>query len=290
VTAAHDIPPLWPFRPLTTAPPPCDLQMLMAYPFFSLAKTPRITPIRFQAGRVTTRVAGTLANGMATIWDADVLIWVTSQIVGARNAGLPTSRLVVATPYDILTYIRRGTSQRDYERLRSALDRLQSTSVATSLRQPDAHRLHRFSWLNEWRGGSDRHGRSLGVELTLPDWLYQMLLEPHQVLRIDPAYFELTGGIERWLYRLVRKHGGHQPGGWRFDFEYLYRKSGSSARYADFAADLRRIARQGRIPGYCFALSRCAAGRESLAFAPARNAFRGRMHDLVQALRSVQNL
>ena len=94
--------------------------MLMAYPFFSLAKTPRITPIRFQSGTVTTRVAGTLAHGMATIWDADILIWVTSQIVGARNAGLPTSRLVVATPYDILTYIGRGTSRHDYERLRGA--------------------------------------------------------------------------------------------------------------------------------------------------------------------------
>ncbi|MCL4792897.1 MAG: replication initiator protein A [Gammaproteobacteria bacterium] len=264
--------------------------MLMAYPFFSLAKTPRITPIRFQAGRVTTRVAGTLANGMATIWDADVLIWVTSQIVGARNAGLPTSRLVVATPYDILTYIRRGTSQRDYERLRSALDRLQSTSVATSLRQPDAQRLHRFSWLNEWRGGSDQHGRSLGVELTLPDWLYQTLLEPHQVLRIDPRYFHLTGGIERWLYRLVRKHGGRQPAGWRFDFEYLYRKSGSSAQYADFAGDLRRIARQGRLPGYTLAVSRSGAGRESMAFAPARTGSRTRMQDLVQALRSVDKL
>ncbi len=281
---------LWPFRPLTRPPPPCDLQMLMAYPFFSLAKTPRVTPIRFQSGTVTTRVAGTLAHGMATIWDADVLIWVTSQIVGARNAGLPTSRLVVATPYDILTYIGRGTSRHDYERLRGALDRLQSTSVATSLRQPDAQRLHRFSWLNEWRGGSDRHGRPLGVELILPDWLYQTLLEPHQALRIDPRYFHLTGGIERWLYRLVRKHGGRQPAGWRFDFEYLYRKSGSSAQYADFAGDLRRIARQGRLPGYTLAVSRSGAGRESLSFAPAPTAFRTRMQDLVQALRSVDKL
>ena len=264
--------------------------MLMAYPFFSLAKTPRFVPIRFQAGRVTTRVAGTLANGMATIWDADVLIWVTSQIVSARNAGLPTSPLVVATPFDILRYIGRGTSRHDYVRLRGALDRLQSTSVDTSLRQPDAQRLHRFSWLNEWRGGSDSNGKPLGVELTLPDWLYQTLLEPRQALRIDPAYFHLTGGIERWLYRLVRKHGGHQPGGWRFDFEYLYRKSGSSARYTDFAGDLRRIARQGRLPGYTLAVSRSGAGRESLGFFPARPAFRGRMQELVQSLRSVQNL
>ena len=175
---SRETPHLWPFRPLSAAPPPCDLQMLMAYPFFSLAKTPRATPIRFQAGRVTTHVAGTLAHGMATIWDADVLLWVTSQIVGARNAGLPTSRLVAARPYDILTYIGRGTSRHDYERLRGALDRLQSTSVATSLRQADAQRLHRFSWLNEWRGGFDLHGKPLGVELILPDWLYRRCLSP----------------------------------------------------------------------------------------------------------------
>ncbi|MEZ5564062.1 MAG: replication initiator protein A [Gammaproteobacteria bacterium] len=282
---------LWPFRPLVTSPPPCDLQMLMAYPFFSLAKTPRFAPIRFQAGRVTTRVAGTLTNGMATIWDADVLIWVTSQIVSARNAGLPTSPLVVATPFDILRYIGRGTSRHDYARLRGALDRLQSTSVATSLRQPDAQRLHRFSWLNEWRGGSDSNGKPLGVELILTDWLYPDAARTPASAAHRPSLLP----AHRWHRALAvpagaRKHGGHQPGGWRFDFEYLYRKSGSTARYTDFAGDLRRIARQGRLPGYTLAVSRSGAGRESLAFFPARTAFRGRMQDLVQNLRSVQNL
>ena len=28
--------------------------------------------------------------------------------------------------------------------------------------------------------------------------------------RSTAAYFDLTGGLERWLYRLVRKHGGRQ--------------------------------------------------------------------------------
>ena len=51
---------------------------------------------------------------MATIWDADVLIWAASQIVEARDAGLKTSRLMAATPYEILTFIGRGTSARDY--------------------------------------------------------------------------------------------------------------------------------------------------------------------------------
>ena len=60
---------------------------------------------------------------MATIWDADVLIWAASQIVEARDAGLKTSRLMAATPYEILTFVGRGTSARDYDRLKAGLDR-----------------------------------------------------------------------------------------------------------------------------------------------------------------------
>ena len=33
------------------------------------------------------------------------------------------------------------------------------------------------------------------------------------VLTIHEDYFLLTGGIERWLYRVARKHAGQQEGG-----------------------------------------------------------------------------
>ena len=275
------------FRPGPGPVPPRDVQHLMAYPFFALGKTPRLTPIQFQAGAVSTRVVGSAAYGMATVWDADVLIWAVSQIVAARDQGLPTSRRLATTPYDILRYVGRGTSVRDYERLRRACDRLQSTSVATSRRTSSDRQLHRFSWLNEWRERRTPEGRPLGWELILPDWLYRLLLDPREVLHIHPGYFALTGGIERWLYRLVRKHGGHQPGGWRFELEHLYLKSGSSARYADFAGDLRRIARQGRVPGYVLTVGRAGGGREVLTFVPVAAAGRRRLRDLVRALRTV---
>ena len=80
----------------------------MAYPFFSLAKSRRITPIDFRAGTITIRVEAVPEHGMATIWDADVLIWAASQIVEARDAGLKTSRLMAATPYEILTFVGRA--------------------------------------------------------------------------------------------------------------------------------------------------------------------------------------
>ena len=46
----------------------------MAYPFFSLAKSKRIEPIVFDTKRVSIRVSATFNYGIATIWDADVLI------------------------------------------------------------------------------------------------------------------------------------------------------------------------------------------------------------------------
>ena len=246
-----------------------DAQDLMAYPFFSLGKTKRVAPIRFRAGNLAIDVEATSHFGMATIWDADVLIWAASQLVEARDRGLPTSRLMVVTPYEILTFGCRGTSVRSYQRLKAALDRLQSTSIATSIRQPSERRLHRFSWINEWTERTDADGRPLGIELVLPDWFYRGLLDDGLYLTIDARYFDLTGGIERWLYRLVRKHGGRQTAGWRFDFRYLHAKSGSAASYRNFAIDLRALASRQAVPGYDLSVTR-RGHREELCFRPCR--------------------
>ena len=194
------------FRALPGDLAPRDAQDLMAYPFFSLAKTHRVTPIDYRMNDIAIRVEAVPEHGMATIWDADVLIWAASQIVQARDAGLRTSRLMAATPYEILTFIGRGVSVRDYHRLKAALDRLQSTTVATTLRQISERRMHRFSWINEWTERADAHGRADGIDLIVPDWFYRAVLDDALVLTIDREYFKLTGGLERWLYRLVRKH------------------------------------------------------------------------------------
>jgi Replication initiator protein A len=70
---------------------------------------------------------------------------------------------MAATSYEILTFIGGGVSARDYHRLKAALDRLQSTTVATSLRQASERRMHRFSWINEWTERADAHGRADGI-------------------------------------------------------------------------------------------------------------------------------
>ena len=240
----------------------------MAYPFFSLSKSHRVAPIDFSAGKVSIRVEAVPDHGMATIWDADILIWAASQIVEARDTGLRTSRLMAATPYEILRFIGRGTSLRDYKRLKAALDRLQSTTVSTTIRQPTEGRRHRFSWINEWKERTDRNGRPDGIELIVPDWFYQAVLDDALVLTIDRAYFGLTGGLDRWLYRIVRKHGGRQRNGWRFDLRHLHQKSGAPSPFKRFAFELRDIIRRQPLPGYTLFLETEASGRTLFGFEP----------------------
>ncbi|MCV0368937.1 replication initiator protein A [Filomicrobium sp.] len=256
------------FRALPGDLAPRDAQDLMAYPFFSLAKSKRLAPIDFKAGSIIIRVEAVAEHGMATIWDADILIWAASQIVEARDLGLRPSRLMAATPYEILNFIGRGVSLRDYDRLKAALDRLQSTTVATSIRQPTERRMHRFSWINEWKERADDRGRPLGLELIVPDWFYGAVLDDALVLTIDRNYFKLTGGLERWLYRLVRKHGGKQEFGWSFDFPHLHAKSGSLSPLKHFAYDLRDIVKRQPLPGYRLTIEQCIGGPEILSFVP----------------------
>ena len=246
---------------------PRDAQDLMSWPFFSLAKSKRVAPIRFRMGEVWIEVEATHEHGMATIWDADILIWAASQIVEARDAGRGTSRLMQAKPHELLRFIGRGTGGDHYDRLKAALDRLQSTTVATSIRQTSERRRHRFSWINEWKEHLDGQGRARGIELILPDWFYAGILDRALILTIDRSYFALTGGMERWLYRLVRKHGGRQGNGWSFEVGHLHLKSGMLIPRKRFAFKLRAIVSAQSLPGYVLSLQ-TVAGKDMLLFQP----------------------
>jgi plasmid replication initiation protein len=229
---------------------PRDQRDLMERPFFSLAKARRTAPILYEASDVRVEVYAVPEHGMATIWDADVLIWAASQIVEAENLGFKTSRFLRFTPYQLLTAIGRQTGARDYKLLKGALARLQSTVIRTTIRNGEHWRRHQFSWINEWEECTTREGRVEGMEFVLPDWFYRGVIDRSLVLAIDPAYFRLTGGIERWLYRVARKHAGRQPKGWLFEIAHLHEKSGSLVRVSDFALQIRRIAARQPLPGY----------------------------------------
>ena len=257
-----------PFEALAGNVPPRDQRDLMERPFFSLAKAKRLKPILYKAGDTEVQVYAVAEHGMATIWDADVLIWAASQILAAQDRGLTTSRFFRFTPYQVLNAIGRSTGARNYYLLKNALTRLQSTVVRTTIRQGEHWKRQQFSWINEWEELETRSGRIEGMEFVLPDWFYQGVLDRRFVLAIDPAYFRLTGGIERWLYRIARKHAGRQTEGWRFELRHLHAKSGSIARYSDFALDIRRIVARQPLPGYALTIERGREHQEMILMRP----------------------
>jgi len=114
-----------------------DYQETMQRPFFSLAKKKRVKPIEYLSPDKSARVhvSANPAYGMATIWDADIMIYLASHLNELRQRGendiSPTVRL---QPGDLLKRICWGTSGRAYERLVSALDRLQATTIKTNIR------------------------------------------------------------------------------------------------------------------------------------------------------------
>jgi Replication initiator protein A len=244
----------------------CDSHVLMSLPFFSLSKTPRVKPIDYMSRRDMVQVEAANELGFATIWDADILIWATSQLVHAQNHQLPVSRLIQTRAYDILSFLGWGDSKRSYERLRSGLRRLKATRVTTSIGPNRLDGIYRFSWVDDWREARNHAGRSEGLEILLSEWFFQVACRPQSCLRIDWAYLGLRGGIERWLFRLVRKHGGRQEQGWLFELNHLHQKSGSLLSLATFTVDLRDILERVSIPGYELSLTREIAGREMLRF------------------------
>ncbi|HUY88361.1 MAG TPA: replication initiator protein A, partial [Pirellulales bacterium] len=232
-----------------------------------LAKRTRLEPIQYSVGNVWVEVSANPQFGMATIWDADLLIWASTQITEALDRGLTPSRTIQFHPYNLLRSIRRTTGGKDYIRLRAALERLAHTAVRTNIRANGKKKFTSFHWLDSWTETIDeKSGEPTGMTITLPNWLYEGITEQGLVLTIHEDYFLLTGGIERWLYRVARKHAGSQVGGWGFTMRQLYEKSGSSARPSDFAIDIRQVVQANQLPEYELSLERNGEGDEIVRF------------------------
>lgn len=244
-----------------------DQRDTMERPFFSLAKKPRYAPIEYHVGDVWVEVSGNPQFGIATIWDADILIWASTQITEALDRGLTPSRVIQFHPHNLLKSVRRPTGGEHYQRLRAALERLTHTAVRTNIRAEGKKKAASFHWLESWTELSDKEtGETEGMTITLPDWLYHGIVMQGGVLTIHEDYFLLTGGIERWLYRVARKHAGHQALGWQFTMRQLYEKSGSSARFSDFALDVRKVVEQDSLPEYTAMIHKNDEGEEIIHF------------------------
>ena len=245
-----------------------DQREVMERPFFSLAKSKRLKPIDYTSpdGKTWVHVSANPDYGMATIWDADILIYcasVLNDLKQRRHNDIP--RTLKIMPYDMLRSIDRPVTGRSYELLGQALDRLQSTTIKTNIRS-DTKREATFSWLDNWSQITDiKSERSRGLSISLSSWFYEGVLMSGGVLSIDRAYFDITGGRERWLYKVARKHaGGAGEAGFAIAMQTLFEKSGAEGQYRRFKFEIAAIVRRNDLPGFDLKLADAATSREPL--------------------------
>jgi plasmid replication initiation protein len=249
------------FVPLLTEMQLRDQRDTMERPFLSLSKRKRLTPIDYTSpdGTITVKVKPHQDYGMATIWDFDIMIWAASTLNDMKRRGVnDIPRRLAAKPYELLKSIGRDTGGENARQLHEAALRLRNTSIETNLLTKADEKPANFSWLSEVSIHKKR-GRSSGsssqdyqgLVLTVSEWFYEAALADGLLLAIDPTYFSITGGRERWLYRVARKHaGGAGSMGFALEFPTLFEKSGAEGTYRRFKFEILKIIGHNPLPGY----------------------------------------
>ena len=258
------------FIPLMGDLPLKDQRETMERPFFSLQKRKRVKPIEYSSpdGETWVKIEAIPAYGMATIWDADILIWAASTLNRMREQGVnDLPRTLRTTSYDLLRAIKRDTSGRAYQELQAALQRLQTTSISTSIRAPKRRTKAGFNWLDKWTLEVDPDtDQPRGMTITLSDWVYEGIMGERSLLTMHQDYFLLTGGLERALYRIARKHAGNQKGGWTCRVEVLRDKTGSDSKPKEFNRMLRKVVEADQLPDYTMEMAATADGSPAALF------------------------
>lgn len=254
------------FLPYLADLPLRDQREMMERPFFSLAKSKRVKPIDYRSpdGKLWVHVSANPDYGMATIWDADILIYCASMLADMARRGInDVPRKLHLMPYDLLRAIGRQSTGRAYELLGQSLDRLVSTTVKTNIRAEN-RREATFSWLDGWTQLVDeKTERSRGMTIELSNWFWEGVMMTGGVLSIDRAYFDITGGRERWLYKVARKHaGGAGEAGFAISLPTLFEKSGAEGQYRRFKFEIAKIAERDELPGYALSIETSDDKRE----------------------------
>ncbi|MBB4614111.1 plasmid replication initiation protein [Novosphingobium taihuense] len=256
------------FLPYVADMPMRDQREMMERPFFSLAKSKRVKPIDYTSpdGKLWVHVSASPEYGMATIWDADILIYCASVLADMARRGVnDVPRKLNLMPYDLLRAIGRPTTGRAYELLGQSLDRLVATTIKTNIRAEN-RREATFSWLDGWTQLVDeKTERSRGMTIELSNWFWEGVMMKGGVLSIDRAYFNITGGRERWLYKVARKHaGGAGEEGFAISMPTLFEKSGAEGEYRRFKFEILKLAEKDALPGYGLSVETAKGGEPML--------------------------
>lgn len=229
----------------------------MEHPLFSLSVKKDMAAFEYEQGNVKVKITPAAEEGRANVFDRDILIYVLSQLMAAKNDGQEIGRRVQISAHDLLKATNRHTTGQAYATLRRALTRLQFTQIETNIHDHGVGDWRSISFITDARiVKEDSTGRLLSVELEMGDWLVKAI-ENKNVLTLHKAYFQLRKPLERRLYELARKHCGQQEI-WRIGLNKLKHKTGSTSTSKEFKRLVKAICKadqeQSHMPDYRFRL------------------------------------
>ena len=220
----------------------------MEHPFYALSKKTDHEIRRYENGNKWLEVHPG-AKGAATIYDKDILIYCTSQLMARANMGQPITQEIRIVAKDLLVFINRGVGGKDYESLKEAFHRLDGTRIRTNITTGDEVTHEGFGLIEHFKIiYSEKSKRVSEISLKLSDWVFRSI-NKKDVLTIHRDYFRLAKPIERRVYELCRKHCGHQDQ-WRVSLKLLKSKTGSRAPLSRFRFELKKIEKTNHLPGY----------------------------------------
>lgn len=231
----------------TPAVPVFADRVCMRWPLFSMRKRPDGRPVVYTGREASFRISPS-DKGVPTIWDRDIVIYITSQLLAKPTP----SRVLSLCAHSLLKTTRRSTGVQGYQSLMNALYRLKLSRIATNIGQRDAATAT-VSWLDEYATvhRTCASGKSVmtGLTITLSEWAYGILLRG-DAAPISADYFSLTGGLERRLYELVLERCAEGTD-WVVPLRSLATEAGSEqCNLRRFKFDLRAIAARDALPGF----------------------------------------
>ena len=225
----------------------------MEIPLFSLAKQKDTNTREYKRGGQTIRIIPS-SVGAATVFDKDLLIYIASQLVEARNTGKPVSRTVEVDSYDFLVGTSRSDGQASFDRIADMLRRLRGTTIETNIETGGVRQLDGFSLIESYRIIDTTRNKTgaLKFSCTISEWLYNGLMN-YEVLTLDHGYFKLSKPIERRLYEIARKHCGDKAF-WKINIDLLAEKVGTSRERFRFRNEIRQVIKADSLPEYRLAI------------------------------------
>lgn len=229
----------------------------MEHPLFSLSVKKDMVPFEYEQGRAQVKITPSAEEGRANVFDRDILIYVLSQLMVAKNEGQPIGRRVQISAHELLKATNRHTTGQAYATLRRALTRLQFTQIETNVHDDGIGVWRSVSFITDAQiMKEDSTGRLLSVELEMGAWLIKAI-ENKNVLTLSRRYFQLRKPLERRIYELARKHCGAQSV-WRIGLDKLQHKAGSTSTPKEFKRLIKAICKadeeQSHMPDYTFRL------------------------------------